>query len=49
MLSGLMALVGQKSVKMSNKYTVLMVQSILHLRGKVKVAEAFYICILILC
>lgn len=39
----------QKSVKMSNKYTVLMAQSILHLCGKVKVAEAFFICILILC
>lgn len=49
MLSGLMAVINQKSVKMSNKYTVLMVQSILHLRGKVKVAEAFCIFILIIC
>lgn len=44
-----MALINQKSVKMSNNYTVLIAQSILHLRGKVKVAEAFYICIMIIC
>ena len=46
---GVMALINQKSVKMSNNYTDLIAQSILHLRGKVKVAEAFYICILIIC